>query len=266
MTRPSRVALIGFGAIGQTLHRHLAAAGAPIAAVLLRPGRSRPDELPAAATVVNAIGELLSLKPDLIVECAGHGAVDAHAETVLNTGVDLVVASVGALADEARFVRLRNAAERGGAALLIPAGAVGGLDLLAAARVAGLTRVTYTSRKPPKAWKGTPAERLVDLDGLTEATTFYTGEAGTAARDYPQNANVAAAVALAGVGFSATEVRLVADPAAPGNIHRIEAEGTFGRTEIDIAGRPLPDNPKTSMLAALSLVRAVLNRDAAIVV
>jgi aspartate dehydrogenase len=73
-------------------------------------------------------------------------------------------------------------------------------------------------------------------------------------------------VALAGLGFERTQVQLVADPAAPGNLHRIEAEGAFGRTEIVIEGRPLPDNPKTSMLAALSLVRAVLNRGAALVV
>ncbi len=266
MRPPSRIALIGYGAIGRTVARHLAAATRPIAAVLLRPGRARAADPEAGVTVVPTVDDLLELNPDLVVECAGHEAVSAYGTLVLSAGVDLLVASVGALADEARFARLKDAALANGARLLIPAGAVGGLDLLTAARVAGLDKVIYTSRKPPKSWMGTPAEKLVNLAALTEATTFYTGDARAAARDYPQNANVAAAVALAGVGFEKTEVKMVADPDAPGNIHRIEAEGAFGRTEISIAGRPLPDNPKTSMLAALSLVRAILNRDAAVTV
>jgi aspartate dehydrogenase len=216
--------------------------------------------------LVTTVPDLLAAQPGLVVECAGHGAVDAYGTDVLAGGADLLVASLGALADRQRLGRLKAAAERAGASLIVPSGAVGGLDLLAAARVAGLSRVTYVSRKPPRAWKGTPAENLADLDALAAATTFYTGPADAAARDYPQNANVAAAVALAGLGFERTQVQLVADPAAPGNLHRIEAEGAFGRTEIVIEGRPLPDNPKTSMLAALSLVRAVLNRGAALVV
>jgi len=266
MRPSSRVALIGYGAIGRTVSRHVAAAGQPIAAVLLRAGRDRPADLDANVRLVSTVADLLALKPDLVVECAGHQAVDSYGAPVLAGGVDFVAASVGALADEARFTRLLEAAKAGAARLLIPAGAVGGLDLLASARVAGLDKVIYTSRKPPKAWMGTPAEKLLALASLTQATTFYTGDARAAARDYPQNANVAAAVALAGVGFAATEVRMVADPEAPGNVHRIEAQGAFGRTEITIAGKTLPDNPKTSMLAALSLVRAILNRDAVIVV
>lgn len=267
MPSPS-VVLIGFGAIGRTVARHLAAIpGVPsVSAVLLHPGREPAAPLPDGARLVHSVADALSLKPALVVECAGHGAVDAYGADVLRGGVDFLVASVGALADEARLKRLAEAARGAGASLVVPAGAVGGLDLLASARVAGLSRVTYISRKPPRAWKGTPAETLIDLDHLDRAATFYTGNARAAARDYPQNANVAAAVALAGLGFERTEVKLIADPAAPGNVHRVEAEGAFGRTEILIEGRPLPDNPKTSMLAALSLVRAIVNRGAAIVV
>ena len=116
------------------------------------------------------------------------------------------------------------------------------------------------------AWKGTPAENAVDLDRLAEATVFYRGKAREAAMAYPQNANVAAAVGLAGIGLDATEVQLTADPAATGNEHRIVAEGKFGRAEFMIQGRTLPNNPKTSMLAALSLARAMLNVGARIVV
>jgi aspartate dehydrogenase len=142
---------------------------------------------------------------------------------------------------------------------------VGGIDAIAAMRLGGLTSVRYRSRKPPLAWRGSPAERLVDLGKLTERTVLYKGTAGEAALLYPQNANVAATVALAGLGFDATDVELVADPAAPGNIHEIEAEGTAGRFAIQLQGKPSRTNPKTSALAALSVARALLNEQARIV-
>ena len=93
--------------------------------------------------------------------------------------------------------------------------------------------------------------------GLSARTVLYRGTAGEAALLYPQNANVAAAVALAGLGFDATEVELVADPAAPGNVHEIEAEGAAGRFAIQLQGKPSRTNPKTSALAALSVARAL---------
>ncbi len=141
-----------------------------------------------------------------------------------------------------------------------------GIDLLASARLAGLDRVRYVSRKPPNAWRGTPAERLLQLNSLAQRIEFFTGSAREAARQYPQNANVAAAIALAGIGFEATEVVLTADPTAIGNEHWFEAQGAFGRAEVRIAGNPLPENPKTSWLAALSLARAVLNQTARVVI
>ena len=95
---------------------------------------------------------------------------------------------------------------------------------------------------------------------------LYKGTAGEAALLYPQNANVAATVALAGLGFDATEVELVADPDAPGNIHEIEAEGASGRFAIELQGKPSRTNPKTSALAALSVARALINEQAMIVI
>jgi aspartate dehydrogenase len=183
---------------------------------------------------------------------------------VLEAGSDLVVVSAGALADRALYEKLAAAAEKGKAKLLIVAGAVGGIDALAAARHGGLARVRYTSRKPPKAWKSTPAEKIADLAKLSAETVLYTGRADEAARAYPQNANVCATIALAGAGWDKTEVTLVADPAAEGNIHQIEAEGAFGRMTVEMRGKPLPDNPKTSSLAALSVLRAIRNRASAV--
>src|SRR5207248_8983203 len=129
-----------------------------------------------------------------------------------------------------------------------------------------LKSVRYRSRKPPAAWRGSPAEEAVDLGSLTARTVLYRGSAGEAALRYPQNANVAAALALAGLGFEATEVELVADPDAPGNVHEIDAEGAAGRFAIQLQGKPARSNPKTSALTAMSVARALLNERAPTVI
>jgi len=269
---PLRIGLIGFGAIARALLRCLEAQEAgrriEVVAVLDSAAGRLADAPPAlaGATLGADADRFWSRAPQLVVECAGHSAVREHGPDVLGRGVDLLLISIGALADAGTEAALRAAAERSSGRLLLPAGAVGGLDLLASARLAGLDRVRYVSRKPPAAWRGTPAERVVDLAALAAPVEFFTGTAREAAQRYPQNANVAAAIALAGIGFEATEVVLTADPGATGNEHRFVAEGAFGRAEMRIAGRPLPDNPKTSWLAALSLARAVINAQARVVI
>jgi aspartate dehydrogenase len=209
---------------------------------------------------------LLARHPAIVAEVAGQQALAEHGPEVLRRGVDLLVISIGALADPALLHRLKEAAQKGNSRIVLPAGAIGGLDAIAAMRIGGLSAVRYRSRKPPAAWRGSPAEKVADLDKLSVPTVLYRGTAGEAALLYPQNANVAAAVALAGLGFDATEVELVADPAAPGNVHEIEAEGAAGRFAIQLQGRPSRTNPKTSALAALSVARALINREATIVI
>lgn len=256
------VLLIGYGAIAEEVMKRLGPdEPARIAAVLVRPARVAEvrARLPDEIEVVDSL-DALKTAPDLAAECAGHAAVAQFGADVLGRGIDLIVISIGALADRALHDRLARAAVDGGAKLILPAGAVAGADALAAARVGGLDRVTYTSRKPPRAWKGTPAEDAFELDGLAEETVLYQGGAAEAATLYPQNANVAATISLSGTGFDATEVRLVADPAAGGNIHQVHAEGAFGEFDIEVRGKPLPDNPKTSTLAAHSVVHAIRRR------
>ena len=265
----SSVALIGYGGIAKDVVAALRAesSGVTVAAALCRPGRSEPARaaLPGVA-IVESLGDLLARKPKVIAEVAGQQAVNEHGPEVLRQGFDLLVISIGALAEPALLQRLKAAATEGKSRLLLPAGAIGGIDAIAAMRVGGLTTVRYRSRKPPAAWRGSPAEKVADLDKLAAHTVLYRGHAGEAALRYPQNANVAAAVALAGLGFEKTEVELVADPDAPGNVHEIEAEGAAGKFAISLQGRPSKTNPKTSALAALSVARALINLDAAIVI
>lgn len=259
-----RAALIGHGAIGRRLVAILATRRDTVEVVgaLTRggTGATAADGTPRVAS----LGALLALRPDVVVECAGHAALRAHGVAVLEAGRDLLVASVGALADPALEAALAAAARASGARVLVSAGALGGLDALAAARLAGLDAVEYESTKAPAAWRGTPAEALVDLDALDAPRVFLETDARDAARRFPQNANVAAAVAIAGAGFEATRVRLVADPRAAGNRHRIVAHGAFGRIDVVVEGRVLPDNPKSSVLAPHGLAHALLNRGAAI--
>jgi aspartate dehydrogenase len=209
---------------------------------------------------------LLADAPDAVAECAGHAAVRQYGEAVLAASRDLVVISIGALADDTLRATLLSSAQQHGARLVLPSGAVGGLDALGAARLSGLQTVTYTGRKPPKAWRGTPAERLLDLDALSAPAIFFEGTARQAATDYPQNANVAAAVALAGLGFDATKVRLIADPKAARNVHEISVRAGCGDFDLQLEGRPSPLNPKTSLMAGFSVAREILNRTGALVI
>ena len=130
--------------------------------------------------------------------------------------------------------------------MLLPAGAIGGIDAVATMRHGGLDAVRYRSAQMlPAAWRGSPAEKVTDLDKLTGRTVQSVGTAGEAALLYPQNANVAAAaVALAGLGFRKTEVELVADPDAPGNVHEIEAEGAAGPFRHPAPRRAVAATPK----------------------
>ena len=264
------ILIIGAGAIGAYLvrERHGMYPQAKLSCIdradFVAAARMRLQDIAGTAVEVYDKVSAVPSGVALAVECGGHAAVTQHGEACLDAGYDLLVASVGALADRLLYDRLVAAAMRNGRKLLIPAGAVAGMDGLAAARLAGIDRVRYTSRKLPLAWKGTHAETLCDLGAVTQATEFLRTDAREAAMLFPQNANVAATIALAGVGFEKTEVSLNADPAAQGNTHLLEVEGPCGSMRIELRNKPFPDNPKTSMLAGLSLLRVIRNRSEAV--
>ena len=262
--------LIGFGAIGQELLALLGREGAAPdkLIVLARAGsvarvRARLD---GRGTVVDGTAALIDALPDLVIEAAGHGAVAAYLPALLGAGVECVLASVGALSDPELALRLEDAARAGRTRLVVSPGAIGGVDLLAALRPSGIEAVRYTGRKPPMAWAGSPAEDLLDLRALGAPTTFFTGTARAAAQAYPKNANVAATVALAGVGFDATQVALVADPGVTRNIHEISVQAGAGAFDIRIEGIAAPGNPRTSLATVHALAREVLNRRRAIAI
>jgi len=265
-----RFALIGFGGIGQSIiasFRNERPEGVDFAGVLVRPGRqAETAEIVGKERAVCTLPDLLRLEPDLVVECAGHEALREFGLEILRSGRELITVSSGALCDPMLEKQLCRACREGGCRLLVPAGAILGIDGLAAARHGGLETVTYTSRKPAAAWRGTAAEDCIDLDKIAHASVFFEGDARAAAANYPKNANVTATIALAGVGFEKTRVRLIAEPAANVNIHELVFSGAFGSARLEIAGHPSPSNPRTSLLTGLSVWRAILNQERASIV
>ena len=188
---------------------------------------------------------MIAVEPDIVIEAAGHEALRAIGPAVVASGADLIVAAVGALADEDFAGELREAA-RDGARVIVPPGAVAGLDGLVAARARpGWSAVTYSSYKPPHAWRGTRAEQAIDLDHDAEdEVVFFTGSAREAALHYPQNANVGAAVSIAGLGLDETRVRLISSRKVDDPLGVIEASGAFGASASNASPGPRPATPR----------------------
>lgn len=255
-----RLGLIGIGAIANYVCKALENRPHSVDAILVRP--SRESENPAL--YVGSV-DALPNDLDLVIDCAGHAALAAHGPAILARGIDVLTVSLGALADPDIYQSLDTAARAGNAKLHLASGAIGALDCLQAAYVGQLRDVTYVGRKPPASWRGSPAEDAIDLDALTSgAQAHFEGTARQAALAYPKNANVAAAVALAGLGFDQTTVRLIADADIRANIHEVQANGDFGSFTFQINGQSLPDNPRSSALAAMSVISKLDALDAVI--
>ncbi|NND91144.1 MAG: aspartate dehydrogenase [Granulosicoccus sp.] len=256
--------MIGYGAIGEYVFRSVQASHhSCVVAVLCRPGREvrAREVLGDDISCVSHVDDLCA-SFDVVAECAGHAALAEQVPMLLRMGVDVISVSSGALADERVSDELAQAAELGNARLQLVSGAIGALDALSAASIESLEAVRYRGRKPPEGWRGTAAESIVDLDNVAGTVELFSGSAREAALRYPKNANVAATIALAGIGFDDTRVELIVDPDAVGNHHEIEASGRFGHFKFSVEGLPLPGNPRSSALTAMSVVRALEQRQA----
>lgn len=253
---PRRIALIGFGALGQVLAAELRAGhlpGAEFVGALVRDAAAHAG----LQQPWRRLDDLLAADPDLVIEVAGQAALESHAPACLRAGCDVVAASVGALLDASLHTCLQDSAREGKSRLLVPSGALGGLDYLRAARRVGPVHVNYRGCKPVAAWRGTAAERLIDLETVDRRTVFFRGGAEEAAARFPQNANVVAALALAVGDPLAVTVELVADPQAESNCHELTARGAAGTIRLSVENTPLPANPKSSRVTAFSILETV---------
>jgi len=248
---PTGVAVVGKGAIGGAVAHDLLEGrvrGCELAALLVRGSQ----DLVPRSLAVRSLEELLAQSPGVVVEAAGHEALRTYGEPLLRSGADVVCVSVGALADDALRARLWQAADEGRSRLIVPSGAVGGLDMLRAAARGGLDEVRVEQRKPPLAVLGHGEQ------DISEPRELFEVSAREAAERFPTTMNIVAAVALAGIGFERTRCRLVADPALSGARVSVHARGRFGRLELSIDAAPSP-NPRTSAVTAMS-VTAVLEQ------
>lgn len=249
--------LIGYGAIGREVvaawRRGDLGPRVRLAAVLCR--RPRPDE--DGLIVTNDAPRFFDRELDVVLEGAGHQAVRDHGARCLEAGADLVLTSIGALVDDALHDRLERAAAASGRRLVLASAGIGALDILSAAAVGGLDRVAMTVRKDPSAWVGTEAEQLCDLTSLRAPFVIYEGPVREGARRYPQNVNISAAVALAGIGLDRTRLTIVADPTIRSHVIEIEAAGAFGRFTFMEDVEPTADNPKTGKLVAMAVIKTI---------
>jgi aspartate dehydrogenase len=195
--------------------------------------------------------ERLISASDIIIEAAsGKVSADICKKTLLK-GKDIMIMSIGGLLGKDELFLL---AKKRNARIILPSGAICGLDGLKSAASGRIKKVTLTTRKPPQSLKGAPyiIEKNIQLDSITEECLVFEGTADEAVRGFPQNVNVSALLSIAGIGPKKTIVKIVTSPQYLVNTHEIEVEGDFGRFITRTENVPFPENPKTSFLAALS--------------
>ncbi len=249
------VAIAGLGAIGLPVARALDASipGLRLIAVAARDQASARERLASFANPPPIIRLADLAQADIVVEAAPTAVFDEIAIPAIEAGRNLVAASAGALLSRMHLVRR---AEETGARIIIPTGALLGLDAVRAAAEGRVNSVAIETRKPPAGLDGAPylVERQIRLTDLTEPRKVFEGNAYDAARGFPANVNVAAALALAGVGPERTRVEIWADPTITRNTHTIRVEAEAARFTMTIEGVPNPGNPRTGMLTPLSVL------------
>lgn len=249
------VGLIGFGAINQDVLLSLEPLLKQLQAkvVVLRQQANEHE----GVTICTQLDAFLAHEPTLIIEAASQQAVVQYLPRCLETGATVVVSSVGAFTDADLLDQAHALCRSTGSRVIVPSGAVGGLDYIQSLRDAPDLNLIYESLKPVKAWRQELIAADIDPDSITGPYTMFEGNAAEAARLYPKNLNVAATLALAGPGLDKTIVRVIVDPALERNTHRIHAQSQFGKMSMEIRNFPSLTNPKSSWIVAQSIASVV---------
>jgi aspartate dehydrogenase len=254
-----RVAVVGFGAIGKVLVDKLkggAVPGIALVAVASRDPAKAALALQAIDPAIRAVALAdVPAVADLAIECAPAAALPDIARPMLAAGKRVMVLSVGALLSHPDLVEL--ARERGGQ-IIVPTGALIGLDAVAAAAEGTIRSVRMKTVKPVKGLLGAPylTEHRIDIAGISEPIKVFEGSAREAARGFPANLNVAVALSLAGIGPDRTMLEIWADPHLDRNTHHISVEADAASFEMTIRNVP-SENPKTGRITPLSVVAAL---------
>jgi len=254
------VAVGGLGAIGLAVAKALDAGrleGLRLTAVSARDVAKAQRAMSgfAAPVPVVPLGELAE-HADVVVECVPAAAFADVAGPTVERGRIFMPISVGAML---RHMDLVDRARRTGARIIVPTGALIGLDAVRAAAEGTIREVRLVTRKPPLGLAGAPylVENGIGVEGLTEAKRVFEGTAREGAAGFPANVNVAAALSLAGIGPDATRLEIWADPAVTRNMHTITVDADSARFTMSIENVPSEENPKTGKITALSVIAAL---------
>lgn len=261
--------IIGYGTIGKgiaDLIQSQQAGDIGLQSVLVR-NPNRMEELSHPPfSITNDEEFFFKQDLDIVIEAAGHHALQLYGEKALKSGSHLVVISVGALADSEFLETLHKTAQENNKQILIPSAAIGGLDRIAAGVLGEIEEITLITRKPVKSWYGTIAEEKVNLETISEPYCIFEGNARNASKLFPENVNVSATLSLAGIGFEKTNVQVFVDPTIQRNMHTIKAKGFFGEIEISVQNQPYQQNPKSSPIVAMSVAKVLKNLTSSIVI
>jgi aspartate dehydrogenase len=253
--QPLAVGVVGLGAIGRRVCEALDAGlpGLRLAGATSRTRERAEPVLKFLRTPVPwlSLDDLVAVA-EVVVEASTQAHLQEIAPKALGAGRDLVVLSCGALLGRTDWVAL---AEQHGCRILVPSGAIGGLDAVKGGAVGPVTSVTMESRKAPAGWAGAPwiVQQKIDLDAIREETLIFEGPATAACPAFPANVNVLAALSLAGIGPERTTTRIYAVPGLTRNTHRISVEGEFGSFQLEVRNVP-SENPRTGRLSYLSTI------------
>ena len=256
------IAVIGAGALSRifcTQTQKLLSGDYQIVAVMAR----HIEHAELLAKELNAkactnLTELLAEKPDIVAEFAGREAVKEYAIDVLKKGSDLVIASIGALADDDFRCHLTATAQEMNRKVYLPNGAIGALDLMQTFALMGGAEVTIGNTKAPRSLEGAPYLKGQSLP-TDKKTVIFAGSVSDAINGFPKNVNVAVAAALASDTLKEATVRITSDPLSTENIHHIVLKNDLMHAEVTIAGKPDPANPKSSTSTAWSVVALLKN-------
>ncbi len=254
----TRVAVAGLGAIGRVLARKLSDGMPGLALVCAAAGdRAKAQAWLDAQRIVCPLVEPedFPARADLVIECAPAAALDRICRPMLESGKQVMVLSAGALLPRPDLVELARA--RGGQ-IILPTGALLGLDAVTAAAEGRIHSVRMVTRKPPGGLAGAPYLEAngISIVGLNGPKRVFAGSAREAAAGFPANLNVAAALSLAGIGPDRTTMEIWADPTIERNCHTIEVESDAARLTLSIENIP-SENPKTGRITALSVLAAL---------
>ena len=215
--------------------------------------------------VPNVDFDTLAQECDMIIECLPAHIVPQLAEIALKANKDIIFISSAALL---LYPEIQEQLQNSTSKAYLPSGALCGLDGVRAMKEMGIELAKIASTKPPLGFKGAPyiEKNDIKLENISKKTMIFEGNAYEASEGFPANVNVAATLSLAGIGGKETRVEVWADPEAKGNMHEITVKSAYSTMTTKIENMPDPANPKSSVLAAQSIVATLRNLSSALII